>query len=396
MAKFACAVLNICAAVYAEAACTSSVGYSVTVADTIGVRVGSGWIDAPPITSAINMWSCGGDMGDEFPQVLSNTTGDITISVSRLSGRNPEPGSGCARFNHSLDSSNRVIGGAIEVYQQDHAGNDCLWVMPNVTLDNLIAHELGHVLGLANSSCSSYIMGPNWSTSSVNSAECSWVDNRWEQSSELPERDDCGACWTTCNPDNTCPPPPTSTPPNWQSPIVIDLDQDGYELCGTGDAVAFDLNADGRAEWTTWTTRGSDDAFLALDKNRNGKIDGGAELFGDAVPLANGTLPVSGFDVLAEFDDAAHGGNGDAHIDSEDAVWSDLLLWIDANHDGDSNITEIRRLSSAVMSIDTRYTYSGRRDRHGNLLRFKAKALVIGRRGGLRMTSVYDVFFQSP
>src|SRR3954468_47164 len=68
------------------------------------------------------------------------------------------------------------------------------------------------------------------------------------------------------------------------SPIVIDLNDGSYPLSGKTDPVAFDLDADGLPELATWTAPGSAVAFLALDRNGNGVIDSGNELFGNHTP----------------------------------------------------------------------------------------------------------------
>jgi hypothetical protein len=92
-------------------------------------------------------------------------------------------------------------------------------------------------------------------------------------------------------------------------PLVLDLDGDGLETLGLNLAspVYFDHNADGIKTGTGWVK--SDDAFLVLDRNGNGTIDDGRELFGDATPLnGKGTLDTSagiaaeGFAALAKED----------------------------------------------------------------------------------------------
>jgi hypothetical protein len=68
------------------------------------------------------------------------------------------------------------------------------------------------------------------------------------------------------------------------SPILADLSRDGFKLTSAGDGVMFDIDADGMAEQVAWTERDSDDSWLAMDRNGNGRIDNGAELFGNASP----------------------------------------------------------------------------------------------------------------
>ncbi|HKR63171.1 MAG TPA: hypothetical protein VJZ00_05510 [Thermoanaerobaculia bacterium] len=329
----------------ADAQCSSAQGYARTTAPTIGILNGTGWTNTTlPIGSAINIWSsgCSGMMGRDFPTLRNNASGQINITVDRLGGRNPESNAGCARFNHRLDSQLRVIGGTIEIYEQDSAGNDCLWVMPAVTLDNLIAHEIGHVLGLANSTCTNHIMGPNWATSNPASDECAWVDDAWQTTTEQ-QQDACDAtCSTTCTgTPPTCPSGSGGTcgvegcPPGaYDDPLILDLEGDGIETTSVSNGVDFDVSGDGVRDRTAWTKAGADDAFLYFDENENDVVDGAAELFGDATTLADGTRARNGYEALAARDDPRHGGNGDGVITKDDKIWRKLRLWIDANHDG--------------------------------------------------------------
>jgi hypothetical protein len=160
------------------------------------------------------------------------------------------------------------------------------------------------------------------------------------------------------------------------SPIIIDLDGDGLPLTSADAGVFFDLNADGVAEQLSWTRRSARDGFLVLDRNGNGVIDDGRELFGSATDQPPST-DRNGFRALAEYDLAYEGGNGDGHISERDEVFRALRVWFDLNHDGISQPSELVRLRSVgITAISLDYRVSGRRDSVGNLFRYVGRVLV--------------------
>ena len=156
-------------------------------------------------------------------------------------------------------------------------------------------------------------------------------------------------------------------------PILLDPNGDGIQLTTAEDGVSFDLRPDGTHERLAWTRPGSDDAFLALDRNGNGLIDDGHELFGNYTPQHSSDQP-NGFRALAVYDSPAEGGNRDGEISRSDAIFQWLLLWRDADHDGISQPSEITPLSlSGLDAIDLKVKDSKKRDEFGNLFRFRSR-----------------------
>ncbi|MFZ5952240.1 MAG: hypothetical protein ACOYXC_16170 [Candidatus Rifleibacteriota bacterium] len=104
-------------------------------------------------------------------------------------------------------------------------------------------------------------------------------------------------------------------------PLVLDIAGDGIDLTRAGEGAIFDIDADGKLDQTAWV-RG-DDALLVLDRNENGKIDDGSELFGDQNGAANGFIEL-----------AKHDNNKDGRIDRLDPVFKALKLYQDINGNG--------------------------------------------------------------
>ena len=139
-------------------------------------------------------------------------------------------------------------------------------------------------------------------------------------------------------------------------PLILDLNGDGVALTGVEDGADFDIDGDGSIDRSAFVQ--GDDAFLALDRNGNGHIDGGQELFGDQ----HGAL--NGFEELAKFDD-----NRDGAIDRADAIFDSLRLMHDKNSDGQVGRSEFSTLAEQnIQSLDLGYLAGREDDLNGNTL----------------------------
>jgi len=246
-------------------------------------------------------------------------------------------------------------------------------------LPNVASHEMGHAIGFTDvgGNCQGqtvmfgsitpggpYTTGPT----SVDTCQLSqFVGSSGSGSGELENQ---------CGQDSGC-----------AEPIIFNLNDGSDQLSGLEDPVRFDIFAigprGGKPE-IGWTARGSELAFLSIDRNGNGVIDGGGELFGTGTLLKSGEHAPNGFSALAEYDD-----NGDGQIDAQDSIWPYLLLWTDRNHDGLSQLSELQLISaSAITAIELAHHWTNRRDGSGNVFGYEGLF-----REGKHERKFFDVFF---
>ncbi|GAB3627295.1 Poly(beta-D-mannuronate) C5 epimerase 1 [Pandoraea terrae] len=178
--------------------------------------------------------------------------------------------------------------------------------------------------------------------------------------------------------------PQVANAANSTSPLILDLDGDGVETISVKENIHFDHDGNGFAERTGWA--GPDDGLLVWDRNNNGKIDDGSELFGNHTRRTDGRRADNGFAALSDLD-----SNGDGKFDASDDAFTKLRVWKDANSDGRVSEGELVTLAEAgVRSIDLSYETSTHKDDAGNQHRQTGSyTKADGTKGG-----VTDVWFE--
>lgn len=279
-------------------------------------------------------------------------------------------------------------------------------------LTKTMQHEIGHTMGKGEEPAGTGTCGGQKAGNTVMNGMCGVNDGQNNQPS-TPQTCDKNTIQTSpqCQVVALCGPPWCDQDLCWQcrncgglyqgdnctchyiSPVIVDTAGEGFQLTSVADGVAFDFTGSGALLQLAWTTAGSSNAFLALDRNHNGTIDNGKELFGNLTTQPKSSEP-NGFLALAEFDKPENGGNRDGMIDTSDAIFAQLLLWIDANHDGISQTNEIHSLPEmGLLSISLDYKVSKWTDEFGNVYRYRAKVTPSGKSELSRWA--YDVFLNT-
>lgn len=146
-----------------------------------------------------------------------------------------------------------------------------------------------------------------------------------------------------------------------RDPLSLDLDGDGIETVGANAGITFDFDGDGLKTGTGWVK--GDDGFLVLDRNGNGQIDNGGELFGVDTVKANGQKATDGFDALKDFD-----SNGDGVFDAQDTQFANVKIWQDTNQDGIAQNGELKTLAEhniVAINLDAK---ASNHNSNGNLI----------------------------
>lgn len=142
-------------------------------------------------------------------------------------------------------------------------------------------------------------------------------------------------------------------------PLIINMDTDMAEI--TDQKFLFDLDSDGREEEISFAGPGS--GFLALDRNEDGKINDGSELFG--------TKSGDGFADLAVYDE-----DGNGWIDENDSIFHRLKIWT-KDEDGSDRLIDLRK-------ADVGAVYLGNADTE-----YQLKSESNETKGAIRKTGIY-------
>ncbi|MDQ3283159.1 MAG: hypothetical protein M3Q69_17315 [Acidobacteriota bacterium] len=347
--------------------------------NTFGVRYGTTGFsaaDKQAIEAGMGFWN------SAYPglfTVTTSSTAEVLLEIDfGLSGTTTVAERG-------LTSAN--TGGVIR-FNPDYLGT----ASASDFLRQVAAHEFGHAQGFNDlSGCDGQsIMNGNISESGTFMSSLSSCDTTAVSNAPAPGSGGGGGGGGG-DPDNEC-------PPQGCSPLVLDLNGDGIHTTTVQWPVLFDINGDGRAEWIAWTNPATEEAFLWLDHNGNGTVDGGRELFGIGTGLPDGRRAVDGVDALRSFDLPANGGNADGVISHEDRLWARLRLWIDSNHDGLSQAKEtgpIHEYGVTVLSLT--FATDAVPDSSGNVHLYRGTYLrrIVGGGPAHEGTAVLDdVFFR--
>jgi hypothetical protein len=142
------------------------------------------------------------------------------------------------------------------------------------------------------------------------------------------------------------------------------LSFDGSEplVLAADAALTFDLAGDTPGIVTDWPR--AETPWLVLDRDGDGRIGDGRELFGSGTQLSSGARARNGFEALAELD-----ADGNGVVDAADPGFASLALWSDHDADRATDATELTSLgggSRRIVAIDLGYRVEARCDARGN------------------------------
>lgn len=125
-------------------------------------------------------------------------------------------------------------------------------------------------------------------------------------------------------------------------PLVINMDTNATSI--SDQKFKFDIDSDGDEDEISFTGKGS--GFLALDKNEDGKINDGSELFG--------TKSGDGFKDLSEYDDDKNGW-----IDENDVIFNKLKVWT-KDEEGNDKLLNLKEADVGAIylgNLDTEFSF---------------------------------------
>ncbi len=126
---------------------------------------------------------------------------------------------------------------------------------------------------------------------------------------------------------------------NFEDPLLINMQDNlsSFDSISKNMSFMFDINSDGEKDEIALLKDGV--GFLALDKNKNGQIDNGHELFG----AASG----DGFAELKAYDE-----DGNNWIDENDSIFKDLRVW-EINEKGENSLLTLAQAGVGAIYLST-------------------------------------------
>lgn len=159
-----------------------------------------------------------------------------------------------------------------------------------------------------------------------------------------------------------------------KDPLILNYGSTSAQL--TEKAFAFDIDADGEDDQVSFATQGS--GFLFIDRNNNGRLDDGNELFG--------TKSGNGFADLAQHDD-----DGNGFIDSNDNIYQQLKL-LSRNENGDDTITTLAAAGVGALGLESVATeFELTNDWQQSRGRLRATGVAVGEDGRVMTLQQVDL-----